>query len=100
MRGSSARKNSPLGEEYQTSLVALQDALTRLTADARVSAQAANNSAAPEILDAVEQILCRIANWDESVASSMDPIEHERLLREGRSLGATLRKLKISLETE
>jgi len=68
-------------------------------ANARESAQAANNSAAPELLDALEQVFFRIRRWDASTATVTDPNEYDSVLRDGQTLMATLRNLPISLET-
>ena len=84
-RNQQAGKRSPpkggsLAEEHQTRLADLRASLGQLADDARESAQCANNSAAPEILDALGK-------------------NHEGLFLDGRSLRETLRNLLISLET-
>lgn len=86
-------------ETDRDSLAGLRAELARLAAGARETAQAANNSAGPELVDALDQVLSRIETWDASAASSTEPEDRERLLREGQGLIAVLRNLPILHET-
>jgi hypothetical protein len=64
------------------------------------STQATSTSASPEILDALDHLLGRIAAWDTAATTSMDTHAQARLLREDYALGETLQNLPLFLETK
>jgi len=86
-------------DDQTTEFDTIRADLARLAQQALLAAQSSSTSAAPELLDGLEQLLHKVDRWNRLAEGTPHRRRSEWLLRSGRRLVETLRNLPLDLDT-